>query len=90
MKRIALALVLGGFVLGGLAACEPKECKDFKESVCKACGNGSPACNAVNKRWGRDEKKCKQGVSHLAARTKTDEGRKLLCTVLNDDVKKQP
>jgi hypothetical protein len=89
MKRLVFTLVVLGFGAGLVTGCEPKECKEFKQSVCDSCGKGSAACNAVNKRWGRDEKKCKQGVSHLKARAKTEEGRKLLCAVLNDDVKKQ-
>ena len=89
MKQLSLifaALLMAAFLTTG---CEPKECKEFKELICKNCGNDSPACKSVKKRRGRDEKKCKSGVAHIKARVKTPAGKKTLCTLLNDEKKKK-
>ncbi len=87
MKRISLfiaASLMAAFLTTG---CEPKECKEFKELICEHCGKSSAACKAVKKRRGRDEKKCKSGVAHVKARVKTAQGKKILCTLLNDEKK---
>jgi hypothetical protein len=83
MKR--LVFCLAALFLGAtIWACEPEECQEFKDTICKTCGTSSEACKGVKKRRGRDEKKCKQGIAHVKARAKTEEGRKVLCTLLND------
>lgn len=88
MKHIALtfaALLTAALLTTG---CEPKECREFKDLVCQQCGASSAACKSVKKRRGRDEKKCKAGLDHVKARVKTEEGKKTLCTLLNDEQKK--
>ena len=87
MKKIAYSLTALLFTAFLLIGCEPKECKQFKDAVCTACGDNSAACKSVKKRRGRDEKKCKQGLSYVEARTK-DKTTKTLCTLLNSDLKK--
>lgn len=84
---MALALTLMAAL--GATGCEPKQCREFKDMICSTCGTDSPACKSVKKRRGRDEKKCKAGLDHLKARVATAEGKKTLCTLLNDDKPKQ-
>lgn len=85
MKHIALALALSLTAAFGATGCEPKECREFKDLICSTCGTSSPACKAVKKRRGRDDKKCKAGLDHVKARAATAEGKKTLCTLLNDE-----
>lgn len=85
MKHIAIAALLTLMAAIGTTGCEPKECREFKDLICTTCGTGSAACKSVKKRRGRDDKKCKSGLDHVKARAGTAEGKKTLCTLLNDE-----
>jgi hypothetical protein len=89
MKHLVLIFAASLMAATLTTGCEPEECKEFKELICKHCGADSPACKAVKKRRGRDEKKCKAGVRNVKARVKTEAGKKTLCTLLNDERKKK-
>lgn len=89
MKHIALTLTLLFAATFFATGCEPKECREFKDVICSTCGTSSPACKSVKKRRGRDDKKCKQGLEHVKARAATEEGKKTLCTLLNDEREKK-
>ena len=87
MKQLAFSLIFV-FAVALTAGCEPEPCREFRQLICKSCGQSSAACKEVKKRRGRDEKKCAAGVKHVKSRVKTDKGRQTLCTLLNSDLKK--
>lgn len=89
MRQLALSLVFVFVASAAITGCEPEPCRKFRRLICKSCGQSSAACKEVKKRRGRDEKKCKLGVKHVKNRVKTSKGRKILCTLLNSDLKKK-
>ena len=96
--RTCLVIVLLGGLVGTTALCgkaaqrkeskpsgpkEPAACVEFKNVLCKHCGETSVGCQEVRKRRGSNAAKCRAGLKHVGMHVNDPTRLKLLCDLLS-------